>query len=88
MRIEWNTGRGYSAEGQIITAELLEDHVAFYDRSRGISGSFDLPSLPILTEADLKRFVMHNYDHNKMQKNGNGYAFFIQLSKEARGISQ
>lgn len=39
---KWNTGRQYSAEGQIITATLMNDgeRVCFEDQTRHIAGVF------------------------------------------------
>ena len=38
--IRWNTGRKYSAEGQLITATIANGLVVFHDKTRGILGGF------------------------------------------------
>ena len=41
--IEFNTGRKYTAEGQVIVATLHDDGVVtFMDHSRGVDGQFSL----------------------------------------------
>ena len=39
MRIQFNTGRGYSAVGQPITAVQYDHEVKFRDHARGITGT-------------------------------------------------
>lgn len=57
--ISFNTGRPYTAEGQIIKATLHEDWiVTFWDRSRMIDGQFSLESW----ETFDSRTVMRKYD--------------------------
>ena len=66
MRIQWNTGALYCAEGQIIVAELLEDCILFRDHSRMIWGRIELPKyFPIADEYDLKERVYTAYLHNR-----------------------
>lgn len=41
--ISFNTGRKYTAEGQVIVATLHADGVVtFFDHSRGVDGQFEL----------------------------------------------
>ena len=66
MQITWNTGRLYTDEGQIITAELCADCILFADHSRGIVGRIELPQLlRIELPSQLARHVMDRYDHGR-----------------------
>lgn len=57
--IQFNTGRKYTAEGQIITATLYADGiVTFMDHSRLIDGEFKLPLHCTFNQIE----VMHHYD--------------------------
>jgi len=74
--ITFNTGRGYSAEGQIIVAEehgeLLpidewldgaeqqEQYIIFEDKTRGIKGRIDFCELT-------EKSIMKNYDEKNYQ---------------------
>ena len=64
--ITFNTGRGYSVDGQIIIAWTEDEevegdvlapwpNVKFHDYSRGISGEMEIPSLTV-------KDVMQGYD--------------------------
>lgn len=58
--IQFNTGRKYTAEGQVIVATLHTDGVVtFMDHSRGIDGQFIMPLHCTLNQAE----VMHHYDN-------------------------
>ena len=61
----WNTGRGYSEHGQVITAVYLGYvHYAVYvDHTRGCDGYFGVHSeFPIESIEQLQRMVMDHYD--------------------------
>lgn len=59
--IEFNTGRKYTAEGQVVRATLHEDGViTFMDHSRMIDGEFG-PITP--TQELTDRLVMAMYDN-------------------------
>ena len=62
MRIQFNTGRGYSASGQPITAVQYDDCVKFRDHARGITGTIRVALGMRLDTAGLQEFVMWNYD--------------------------
>ena len=69
----FNTGRKYTAEGQIIEWEQIEDTVYFYDRSRMINGKFKVPE-PYLLSSDFKveilvdkNLIMNMYDQGKYE---------------------
>lgn len=65
-KITFNTGRLYTAEGQVITAELHDDRVLFKDHSRLICGEVVEPYPRPLTSLDhFVRWVMHRYDSNQ-----------------------
>ena len=63
--ITFNTGRGYSSEGQVVTARQDTDEqgrttaVLFHDHSRGIYGAIDNE---YCADESLEDFVMGNYD--------------------------
>ncbi len=58
--IQFNTGRKYTAQGQIIKATLHDDGVVtFMDHSRGVDGEFKLCG-----DRFDQAVVMHAYDHN------------------------
>lgn len=57
---QFNTGRGYTKEGQIIKVVLLNDVVYFSDISRGIDYKFDLEEQDKF--ASLESLIMHKYD--------------------------
>lgn len=63
MRIQFNTGRGYSATGQPITAVYNYSNVVmFRDHARGITGTIPVALGMRLDTAGLREFVMFNYD--------------------------
>lgn len=60
-RIQFNTGRMYSAQGQKIVAILHDDGiVSFMDHSRMIGGEFELGQDCPFNQVE----VMRNYDGN------------------------
>ena len=64
--IRFNTGRKYTADGQIIIATLHDDGVAtFHDTSRMITGEFAYGTayLDHFDAREFEREVMHRYDH-------------------------
>ena len=66
MRIQFNTGRGYSATGQPITAVYNYSNVVmFRDHARGITGAIPVALGMRLDTAGLQEFVMFNYDRGK-----------------------
>ena len=64
MRIQFNTGRGYSASGQPITAVQNDHEIKFRDHARGITGTIPVALGMRLDTAGLREFVMWNYDRN------------------------
>ena len=65
MRIQFNTGRGYSATGQPITAVYNYSNVVmFRDHARGITWTIPVALGMRLDTAGLREFVMWNYDKN------------------------
>ena len=63
MRTQFNTGRGYSASGQPITAVQYDDCVKFRDHARGITGTIYVAgSVRPMIASELQEFVMFNYD--------------------------
>jgi hypothetical protein len=63
--ISFNTGRKYTAEGQVIVATLHEDGmVTFMDHSRFVSGEFRLGLHCQFNQTE----VMHWYDSGKYHR--------------------
>jgi hypothetical protein len=63
QRVQFNTGRPYAADGQIIAAVLQGNVVTFCDHSRLISGRFELLPITRLSMPEhLARIVMAHYD--------------------------
>jgi hypothetical protein len=59
--IEFNTGRKYTAEGQVVKATLHDDGVVtFFDHSRSVDGEFKLGKHCSFNQVE----VMHWYDSN------------------------
>lgn len=63
MKIRFNTGRMYGADGQWITAEVTDDMVYFNDETRMIDGHFRCMERD-LSESRLREKVMMAYDHS------------------------
>jgi hypothetical protein len=83
MRIEWNTGRLYTAEGQRIVAEVLSDCIVFYDTARGFGGTVSLPWGAIMDDvAALQRHVMRCYDRNDYKSTPEDRDFFNRFVRE------
>ena len=65
MRIQFNTGRGYAASGQPITAVQNDHEIKFLDHARGITGTIPVAgSVGPMLAGELQEFVMWNYDRN------------------------
>jgi hypothetical protein len=63
MKIYFNTGRLYTAEGQVITAEWDgKDSITFRDHSRGIGGTITTSNYN-WDYYHLAKAVMAAYDH-------------------------
>jgi hypothetical protein len=76
MKFTFNTGRQYTAAGQIIRVEVeylgewdandtADARVWFYDESRGIAGSFDTYCFTTDRPLDIQRSVLAAYDSSK-----------------------
>ena len=62
-QLHWNTGCGYTAKGQRITATLHDDGVVtFNDHDRGVCGEFALGA-----DSFTRNTVMHRYLHNQVE---------------------
>ena len=76
MKAEWNTGRLYTTEGQVIRAETQPDGtILFWDRSRSVGGRIAQPNVQIFNERDLRDYVMTAYDQNDYTTDSESWAF-------------
>jgi hypothetical protein len=66
MKITFNTGRLYTALGQVITAEVRDGKTLFKDHSRLICGEID--GVPPL-QGSMPQWVMEHYDQNHYRMN-------------------
>lgn len=65
--VSFNTGRKYTARGQVITATLHNDGViTFMDHSRMISG--EIAASEFHTAESVERHTMRAYDSNAYQE--------------------
>ena len=73
--IEFNTGRMYTVEGQIIKATLHDDGVVtFMDHGRGIDGQFTLGKHCSFNQVE----VMHWYDNGVARSTKRSWADGMQ----------
>lgn len=64
MRLQWNTGRLYTEDGQRIVAETVEGGIIFHDIDRCIDGFVPTVMSPRDTY-EMREIVMFNYDHTQ-----------------------
>jgi hypothetical protein len=62
MQFTFNTGRKYTAEGQVITVKVTDGKVLFKDHSRYIYGEIAWTGNRELTQSAVEMLVMSNYD--------------------------
>lgn len=78
MKHTFNTGRGYTATGQIINVEVAEGRLWFYDESRGIAGSLECSrgehTAHTLETLCLTNYDFGNYRHEPLPKSGQARA--------------
>lgn len=74
--IEFNTGRKYTAEGQVIKATLHDDGiVTFFDHSRMIDGQYTLDEFETFREANvLKHYDAGTYTSSKRSRDDGMYS--------------
>jgi hypothetical protein len=78
MEVQFNTGRPYTANGQVIRAIMVADgSVIFADDSRGIDGVIAGP-VNVATLDDLKRVVLDAYDRNAYTRSEASWSFLMQ----------
>lgn len=78
MEHKWNTGRVYTAQGQIIRAKILKDgSIVFADISRVIAGHIETTRERINTEGDLEKFVMRHYDNNEYRADQESWEYMM-----------
>lgn len=68
--IEFNTGRKYTAEGQVVRATLHDDGVVtFMDHSRLIDGEFVVdPGCELIKNAVMRHYDSGNYRSTKRSR--------------------
>lgn len=73
--VEFNTGRKYTAEGQVIKATLHDDGiVTFFDHSRMIDGEYTLDEFETFREANvLKHYDSGTYTSSKRSRDDGMY---------------
>ena len=64
MKMTFNTGRGYTEEGQVITVEVdrKNEAIHFVDHSRGVRGKIPYVGSGQLAKQRLADLVMQCYD--------------------------
>lgn len=63
LRFQWNTGRGYSALGQRVIAEVVAEGIVFHDLDRNIHGLIQIGTLPqVMDKHKLRELTMAMYD--------------------------
>lgn len=70
MKFEFNTGRLYTKEGQIIRVEIADGRCWFYDESRGIAGSIEWNRYDGPSQREVQEIVMQAYDHGNTRYEG------------------
>ena len=78
--IRFNTGRGYSVDGQWIAVWERDDgSILFADLTRGVYGHIDAPRFPALVETDegLQRYVMGKYDRVEYSVDSYAHGFYM-----------
>ena len=81
----WNTGRLYSAEGQIIRAKVQSDgSILFADISRSIDGRIAKPTVPVTQEGMLQRLVDSKYLHNDYKSDADSWEFHQETRRMVR----
>jgi hypothetical protein len=82
MEVQWNTGRKYTAAGQIIKARTQPDgSILFVDLSRQVDGMIDKPSVEIDSEEALKAVVMHAYDRYQFRSSEGSWMWLMHPEK-------
>jgi hypothetical protein len=84
MEATWNTGRKYTAAGQIIRARVMPDgSIVFADTSRAVDGLIDKPPVEIDSELTLKTLVMRAYDSHAYRSSQGSWMYLMQPEKVA-----
>jgi hypothetical protein len=79
MEIKFNTGRSYTAEGQVIRAKVCADgSIIFADDSRAVDGRIAAPAFPPKDEAGLRALVMQAYDHNQTTRDHETWVYLMR----------
>lgn len=77
MKVQFNTGRYYTAEGQKIVAVVVKGGIFFRDHSRGIDG-YIVCNMQHMSESDVKDNVMLAYDRGMYSYHDGVYAIDLR----------
>jgi hypothetical protein len=65
MKVQWQTGRFYTEQGQRMVAQTSGKYIQFTDLDRGINGVIPLATDHCIdSKYDLREVTMFNYDRN------------------------
>jgi len=80
MEIKFNTGRKYTAQGQVIRAIQVDDGtILFADDSRGIDGRLAKPRFDdVNTFEGLRNYVMFRYDAGEFTRDTISWSYLMQ----------
>lgn len=91
MDIQFNTGRLYTAEGQVIRAVFNQEAevIHFADFSRACNGTIQAPShTTFRTPGGLAQFVMSHYDRGEYWNSTESWALLMVQGRQDAEIHQ
>ena len=84
LEIKFNTGREYTAEGQVIFAKVKAGMVYFVDTARGMDGRFN-PNGEVDDASQLMRAAMRAYDFNHYESAAAAYKYAREVAAKDYG---
>lgn len=84
LEIKFNTGREYTAEGQVIFAKVKAGMVYFVDTARGMDGRFN-PNGEVDDASQLMRAAMRAYDFNHYESAAAAYKYATEVAAKGYG---
>jgi hypothetical protein len=91
MDIQFNTGRLYTVEGQVIRAlyDAEAEVIHFADFSRACNGTIQVPSnTTFRTPGGLAQFVMSRYDRGEYWNSTESWAILMTQGRQPTEIHQ